>query len=89
MRVCASRLAWDCSSSDWRHQPGDSRGPAWGYRDIALDTTCRFVDKFVRFIDIFVDTIDRYRRYYRYVDVTCSRGRVGVAHTRGATPRLG
>ena len=56
---------------------------------IFLDTTCRFVDKFVRFVDIFVDTIDRYRRYYRYVDVTCSRGRVGVAHTRGATPRLG
>ena len=36
MRVCASRLAWDCSSSDWRHQPGDSRGPAWGYRDIDI-----------------------------------------------------
>ena len=54
-----------------------------------VDTTCRFVDKFVRFVDIFVDTIDRYHRYYRYVDVTCSRGRVGVAHTRGATPRLG
>ena len=45
----------------------------------SVDTTCTFVD-------IFVDTIDRYNRY---VDVTCSRGRVGVAHTRGATPRLG
>ena len=43
MRVCASRFAWDCSSSDWRHQPGDSRGPAWGYGDIALDIDTMYV----------------------------------------------
>ena len=43
MRVCASRLAWDCSSSDWRHQLGDSRGPAWGYGDIALDIDTMYV----------------------------------------------